>query len=150
MYAQRCVFLSFFFSSEIFHSMMPKLYSTTWTARLLIASILLLPLGSVLRTNPTLLLYSLFDVLFHFSMLNAIILIYMFLVQLLFACVFIYVSMFPVKTSFFSYELAEAHFSRSNSILMSSLNVYSFICFFMLYYFICHTIKYNKYKFYLN
>ena len=83
-------------------------------------------------------------------MLNAITLIYMFLVQLFFACVFIYVSMFPVKTSLFSYEMAEAHFSRSNSILMSSLNIYLFIYFFMLRYFICHTIKYNKYKLYLN
>ena len=88
------------------------------------------------------------EVLFHFPC-YAIALIYMFLVQLLFACVFIYVSMFPVETSLFSYELAEARFSRPNSILMSSLNVY-FFYFFMLCYFICHAIKYNKYKLCLN
>jgi len=137
------VFFSHSSSVLKFSSQWCQNYSTIWTARLLIASILLLPLNSVLRTNLTLLLYSLFDVLFHFSMLNAITLIYMFLVQLLFACVFIYVSMFLVKTSLFSYELAEAHFSRSNSILMSSLNIYLFIYFFILCYFICHTIKYN-------
>ena len=136
------VFFSHSSSVLKFSSQWCQNYSTIWTARLLIASILLLPLSSVLRTNLTLLLYSLFDVLFHFSMLNAITLIYM----LFFACVFIYVSMFPVKTSLFSYELAEAHFSRSNSILMSSLNInfiYLFIYFFILCYFICHTIKYN-------
>ena len=53
------VFVSIFFSSEIFQSMMPKLYCTTGTAKLLIASILFLPLSSVLRINVTLLLYSL-------------------------------------------------------------------------------------------
>ena len=44
-------------------SMVPKLYCTTGTARLLIACILFLPLSSVLRINPTLLLYSFLIVL---------------------------------------------------------------------------------------
>ena len=52
------VFVSIFLSFQIFQSMMPKLYCTTGTARLLIASILFLPLSSVLRITLTLLLYS--------------------------------------------------------------------------------------------
>lgn len=147
MYAQQCVFLPFFFSSEIFQSMMPKLYSTTWTARLLIVSEASSPGFSSKDQSYSPIIFFV-EVLFHFPC-YAIALIYMFLVQLLFACVFIYVSMFPVETSLFSYELAEARFSRPNSILMSSLNVY-FFYFFMLCYFICHAIKYNKYKLCLN
>ena len=67
----------------------------TGTARLLIASILFLPLSSVLRINRTLLLYSFLIFQFHFTVLETIILIYTqvcvysFLVQLLYFCVII-------------------------------------------------------------
>ena len=45
------VFVSIFFTPKIFQSMMPKLYCTTGTARLLIASILFLPLNSYNNNN---------------------------------------------------------------------------------------------------
>ena len=52
------VFVSIFFSSEIFQSIIQKLYCTTGSARLFIAFILFLPFSSVRRINLTLLLYS--------------------------------------------------------------------------------------------
>ena len=58
MFSSLCVFVSIFFSSKIFQLMTQKLYRTSGTARLLIASILFLPLSLVLRINLTLPLYS--------------------------------------------------------------------------------------------
>ena len=90
------VFVSIFFSSEIFQSMMPKLYCTTGNARLLTASILFFPLSSVLRFNLSSpkVFFSYF--LFHFAVLDTItfiytqVFIYSFLIQLFYGCVFIY------------------------------------------------------------
>lgn len=91
------VFVSIFLNFQIFQSMMPKLYCTTGTARLLIASILFLPLSSVLRIALTLLLYSfrifsfiIFAVLDTITFIYTQVFVYSFLVQLLYFCVNIY------------------------------------------------------------
>ena len=52
------VFVSIFFSSEIFQSVIQKLCCTIGTARLLTGSILFLLLSSILEINLTLLFYS--------------------------------------------------------------------------------------------
>ena len=67
MFKSLRVFVSIFFSSQIFQSIMPKLWCTTENAKLLTASILFLPLSSVLRINLTLLLY--FFLIFSFILL---------------------------------------------------------------------------------
>ena len=91
------VFVSIFLSYEIFQSMISKLCCTTRTARLLTASILFLPLSSVLRINLTLPRYSF--LIFSFILLCWIPSLsstprYLyhdsFLVQLFYGCEFIY------------------------------------------------------------
>ena len=97
MFNSSRVFVSIFLSYEIFQSMISKLCCTTRTARLLTASILFLPMSSVLRINLTLPRYSF--LFFSFILLCWIPSLsstprYLyhdsFLVQLFYGCEFIY------------------------------------------------------------
>ena len=87
------VFVSIFLSFQIFQSMMPKLYCTTGTARLLIASILF---HRAQGLESILLSYYILFVFFHFAVLDTItfiyaqVFVYSFLVQPLYFCVNIY------------------------------------------------------------
>ena len=133
------VFVSIFFSSEIFLSMMPKLYCTTGTARLLTASILFLPVSSVLSQSYSPIIF--FSRLFHFVMLDTItfiytqVFVYSFLVQLSYFCVisYYYISSWGqftfLKTGFVTFLKSE----NFTVIITELFHLFQFSKLFLLY-----------------